>query len=69
VEPIRDAGQADTVFIGNVSTVNERQPRAEAIAVKGIKIIFVGSNKQAKQYQNKNTRVVGAKAARWCQFN
>ena len=58
----RLAEQADTVFInGNVYTVNERQPRAEAIAVKGSKIIFVGSNKQAKPYQGKNTRVVDLK--------
>jgi predicted amidohydrolase YtcJ len=58
----RLAEQADTVFInGNVYTVNERQPRAEAIAVKGSKIIFVGSTKQAKPYQGKNTRVVDLK--------
>ena len=56
------AEQADTVFInGNVYTVNERQPRAEAIAAKAGKIIFVGSNKDAKAYQGKNTRVVDLK--------
>jgi predicted amidohydrolase YtcJ len=58
----RLAEQADTVFInGNVYTVNERQPRAEAIAAKAGKIIFVGSNKDAKAYQGKNTRVVDLK--------
>jgi predicted amidohydrolase YtcJ len=58
----RPAEQADTVFInGNVYTVNERQPQAEAIAVKAGKIIFVGSNKDAKAYQGKNTRVVDLK--------
>ena len=56
------AEQADTVFInGNVYTVNERQPRAEAIAAKAGKIIFVGSNKDAKAYQGKDTRVVDLK--------
>ena len=56
------AEQADTVFInGNVYTVNERQPRAEAIAAKAGKIIFVGSNKDAKAYQGKHTRVVDLK--------
>jgi hypothetical protein len=53
------AEQADALFInGNVYTVNERQPRAEAVAVKAGKIIFVGSNKDAKAYQGKSTRVI-----------
>jgi len=53
------ADQADVLFInGNVYTVNERQPRAEAIAVKGSKIVFVGSNKDARAYQGKGTRVI-----------
>src|ERR1044071_7346100 len=38
-----NAEDADMVLKnGNVYTVNERQPHAEAIAVKGGKIIFVG---------------------------
>jgi predicted amidohydrolase YtcJ len=58
----RTAEQADTVFInGNVYTVNERQPHAEAIAVKAGKIIFVGSNTDAKAFQGKATRVVDLK--------
>ncbi|HKP87481.1 MAG TPA: amidohydrolase [Blastocatellia bacterium] len=53
---------ADVVFKnGNVYTVNERQPRAEAIAVKGGKIIFVGSTKAAAAYEGKTTRVVDLK--------
>ncbi|HJQ67483.1 MAG TPA: amidohydrolase [Blastocatellia bacterium] len=58
--PVRSQAQAaDIVFKnGNVYTVNERQPRAEAIAVKGNKIIFVGSNKAAKAYEGKTTRVI-----------
>lgn len=51
--------QADIVFKnGNIYTVNERQPHAEAIAVKAGKIIFVGSNKDVKTYEGKDTRVV-----------
>lgn len=47
---------ADVVFEkGNIYTVNERQPHAEAIAVKAGKIIFVGSNKDAKAYEGKTT--------------
>ncbi|MGH9929945.1 MAG: amidohydrolase, partial [Pyrinomonadaceae bacterium] len=50
---------ADLVFKnGNIYTANERQPRAEAVAVKGDRIIFVGSNRDAQNYVGKNTRVV-----------
>ena len=50
---------ADIVFKnGNIYTVNERQPRAEALAVKAGKIIFVGSNKDAKAYESSSTRVI-----------
>src|SRR5207237_5609626 len=50
---------ADVVFVnGNVYTVNEKQPRAEAIAVKGDRIVFVGSNANAKKFQGASTRVI-----------
>ncbi|MGZ8844173.1 MAG: amidohydrolase [Pyrinomonadaceae bacterium] len=50
---------ADVVFInGNIYTVNQKQPRAEAIAVKGDRIVFVGSNANAKKYQGAGSRVV-----------
>jgi predicted amidohydrolase YtcJ len=50
---------ADLVFInGNIYTANEKQPRAEAIAVKGDRIVFVGSNAAAKNYQGPATRIV-----------
>ncbi|HBB94108.1 MAG TPA: amidohydrolase [Blastocatellia bacterium] len=50
---------ADVVFInGNVYTANEKQPRAEAVAVKGDRIIFVGSNAAAKNYEGPTTRIV-----------
>lgn len=53
------AETADVVFKnGNVYTVNEKQPRAEAIAVKGGKIIFVGSNADAKAYEGRATKVI-----------
>jgi predicted amidohydrolase YtcJ len=43
-----NAEPAETVFInGNIHTVNDRQPQAEAIAVKNGRIIFVGSNAEA----------------------
>jgi len=50
---------ADAVFKnGNIYTVNERQPQAQAIAVKAGKIVFVGSNADAKKYEGKDTRIV-----------
>jgi len=50
---------ADVVFInGNIYTANEKQPRAEAVAVKGDRIIFVGSNAAAKNYEGPTTRIV-----------
>lgn len=50
---------ADVVFVnGNVYTVSEGQPRAEAIAVKGDRIIFVGSNREVKRYEGQRTRIV-----------
>lgn len=43
---------ADTVFInGNIYTGNERAPRAEAIAVKAGRIVFVGSNAEAAKFK------------------
>src|SRR5712691_1352658 len=50
---------ADLIFInGNIYTANEKQPRAEAVAVKGDRIIFVGSNAEAKKFEGARTRVV-----------
>src|SRR5712671_417813 len=50
---------ADVVFInGNVYTANEKQPRAEAVAAKGDRIVFVGSNAAAKNYEGPTTRIV-----------
>jgi len=50
---------ADLVFInGNVYTVNAKQPQAQAIAIRADRIVFVGSNAAAKQYQSGSTRVV-----------
>ena len=35
---------------GNVYTVTEKQPKAEAVAVKANRIVFVGSNKDARKF-------------------
>jgi predicted amidohydrolase YtcJ len=55
---------ADTVFQnGNVYTVNQSQPKAEAIAVKGDKIVFVGSNSDSRKFVGSKTRVIDLKGA------
>ena len=35
---------------GNIYTVHDKQPKAEAIAVKGNRIVFVGENEDAKKF-------------------
>jgi predicted amidohydrolase YtcJ len=51
---------ADIVFKnGNIYTVNDRLPHAQSVAVKGDRIVFVGSDDEAqKMYTGKQTRVV-----------
>jgi len=53
------AETAETIFInGNIYTVNDKQPFAQAIAVKGDRIIFVGANADAAQFRGDKTRIV-----------
>src|SRR6185503_15008387 len=61
--PAPQAGQtADIVFKnGNIYTANDKAPRAEAIAVKADRIVFVGSNAEAQKYVGQSTRVVDLK--------
>ena len=50
---------ADTVFTGGkVYTVNEKQPLAEAVAIEGNRIVFVGSAVDAKEYIGDETKVI-----------
>src|SRR2546426_2533423 len=41
---------------GNIYTGNEHQPGAEAVAVKGGRIVFVGSNRDVPKYLGPNQR-------------
>ena len=53
---------ADIVFKnGNVYTANDKSAKAQAIAVKGDKIVFVGTNEAAQKFVGANTRVVDLK--------
>ncbi|MEP7015219.1 MAG: amidohydrolase [Verrucomicrobiota bacterium] len=40
---------------GNIYTVNEKTPKAEAVALKGDRIVFVGSNEEAGKFHAKRT--------------
>ena len=51
--------EADLVVMGGtIYTVNEAQPRVEAVAVKGDTIIFAGSAKDVRKYVRTKTRVI-----------
>jgi predicted amidohydrolase YtcJ len=53
------AENVDTIFLNaNIYTVDERQPKAEAVAAKGDRIVFVGSNSDAQKQKGDVTRVV-----------
>jgi predicted amidohydrolase YtcJ len=53
------ADPADLVFKnGNVYTVNDRDPLAQAIAVKADRIVYVGSDSGAQKFEGPNTRVI-----------
>lgn len=53
---------ADLVLTNaQVYTVNKDQPNAEAIAVKGDLIVFVGSNEDVKKYISSKTEVIDCK--------
>jgi len=56
ISQIHAAEDVDLLFVnGNVYTVNEKQPQAEAIAVKKDRIVFVGSNADAKKIHTART--------------
>ncbi len=44
-----------------IFTSDKENPQAEAVAVKGNRIIFVGTTEGAKEFQEESTRVVDAK--------
>ena len=61
---VQPSQTADLIFTnGNVYTVNDKQSKAQAIAVKGDRIVFVGTNAAAKRHQGNNTRVVDLRGA------
>jgi predicted amidohydrolase YtcJ len=56
---------ADTILTNaRVWTVDDAKPEAEAIAISGTKILFVGSSKEALPYQGPSTKVLDVHGAR-----
>src|SRR5215471_9705742 len=47
----------------NIYTVDDSKPHAQAVAVKGDKIVFVGSDAEVQSYIGPNTRVLDLKGA------
>jgi predicted amidohydrolase YtcJ len=45
----------------NVLTLNHNRPRAEAIAVRDDKIVYVGSNSEIRGYTDKHTKIIDCK--------
>jgi predicted amidohydrolase YtcJ len=55
----RNRTDADLILVnGNVYTVNDKQPHAESIAVKDERVVFVGSNEEAKKFRSDLTRII-----------
>lgn len=53
---------ADSVYInGNIYTMDDAQPNATAVAVKGQRLIFVGSSENVKSYIGLNTKITDLK--------
>ena len=53
---------ADLVLInGNIITMNPKQPKAQATAIKHDKIVEVGTNHEIKPWINKNTKIIDLK--------
>jgi predicted amidohydrolase YtcJ len=48
---------------GKVYTANDKQPRAEAVAIRGDKIAFVGRNADANRLVGPNTKVIDLRGA------
>ncbi|MEM3597209.1 MAG: amidohydrolase [Candidatus Bathyarchaeia archaeon] len=54
-------GASLVILNANVITLDERRPRAEAVAVFGDRLVAVGSNSEVRKYVSDGTRVVDAK--------
>jgi predicted amidohydrolase YtcJ len=59
---LSEAQQMKTAFInGKIYTVNENQPIAQSVVIEGNKIIFVGSDDNAKKLIDASTKIIDLK--------
>jgi predicted amidohydrolase YtcJ len=57
----KTSAPADTIVMhAKVYTVNDKQPWAEAVAIRGDKIVAVGSDKDIRAFRGSSTRVIDA---------
>lgn len=65
VAPALAQNQASDLVLknANIYTVDEHKPRARAVAAKGERIVFVGSDAELERYVGANTRVLDLKNA------
>ena len=60
--PKPKSAPADTIIVhGKVYTVNAQKPWAEALAIRGDKIVAVGSNREIERFRGRGTRVIDAR--------
>src|SRR5437879_4824465 len=60
--PKPKSAPADTIIVhGKVYTVNAQKPWAEALAIRGGKIVAVGSNREIQRFRGRGTRVIDAR--------
>lgn len=61
--PSSAAGEiADSVYLnGNIYTMDDAQPKASAIAVKGQMLIYVGDDESVRKYIGNNTKITDLK--------
>lgn len=55
---VSQQGFADTIYVGEVVTVNDAQLTAEAVAIKDGKILAVGSRDQVMEFQGDATQII-----------
>ncbi len=56
--PEESADTAETIYVGDIVTVNDAQPSAEAVAVKDGRILAVGSEDEVMEHRGTTTEVV-----------
>jgi Predicted metal-dependent hydrolase with the TIM-barrel fold len=58
----KKSAYADTVILhGKIYTLNPKQPWAEALAIRGDRVVAVGSDSEIARLQSKNTQVIDAR--------